>query len=116
MADKLQITSIKFYKPQKPMGSIMAICDIVLNEAIAIRDIRVIDGSKGVFVGFPQRKAGDRWRPIVFPINADVRKYATGLILGEFEKFKATEGNDDNSTVSSVKSSSSFNSDDDLPF
>lgn len=59
-------------------GSIKAICDVTIDDAIAIHGVKLIEGQNGRFVSMPS----DKWKnaqgevkhtDIVHPVNADTR-------------------------------------------
>jgi stage V sporulation protein G len=59
--DGLVITSVYVKLADEPgERRLRAFCTVVLNDAVAIHDLRVIEGSKGPFVAMPSRKVCDR--------------------------------------------------------
>ena len=41
-------------------GKLKAVASIVIDDAFAIHDIKIIDGNEGVFVAMPSRKTPDK--------------------------------------------------------
>lgn len=70
-----------------------AIVSITLDEEFVIHDMKIIEGEKGLFIAMPSRRAGDgEYRDIAHPINSDTREKIQKIILEEYEKVLALEG------------------------
>ncbi len=55
-------------------GKMRAIVSITLNDCFAVHDVRVIEGSNGLFVAMPsKRNPNGEFRDIAHPINASTR-------------------------------------------
>lgn len=55
-------------------GKMRAIVSITLNDCFAVHDVRVIEGSNGLFVAMPsKRNPNGEFRDIAHPINANTR-------------------------------------------
>lgn len=82
-------------------GKIKAFANIklIINniECFLITGIKVIDGKNGLFVTMPNRKIGEEYKDIAFPITKDFREELYNEILGEYDKTKqkAIEVEDD---------------------
>jgi len=86
-----EITEIRIRKFDSPKSKIKAFVDITINNSLAIKNLKVIDGSKGLFLSMPSTKNKEGgFDDIVFPINNEARKYMTDTILKEY---KSNEGN-----------------------
>ena len=83
----MEITSVTVRKFEKEGNRMKGIATIVIDNAIAIHDIRIIEGDNGLFIAMPSKKtaAGD-YRDIAHPINSDVRTSFQKTILEEYEK------------------------------
>ena len=63
------------------------IAEILLDDMIAIHDIRIIEGENGLFVAMPSRKtATGGYRDIAHPISSECRKMFEDAILEEYNK------------------------------
>ena len=63
------------------------IASVLLDDAFAIHDIRIIEGDNGLFIAMPSRKtATGEYRDVCHPINPDVRGEFTEAIIGEENK------------------------------
>jgi stage V sporulation protein G len=63
------------------------IATVVIDNAFAIHDIRIIEGDNGLFIAMPSRKtATGEYKDIAHPINTDVRTMFQNVILEEYQK------------------------------
>ena len=83
----MKVTSVKVKKIEKENSRMKGIASILLDDIIAIHDIRIISGDNGLFVAMPSRKtaAGD-YRDIVHPISPEGREMIEKAILAEYNK------------------------------
>ena len=83
----MKVTSVKVKKIEKENSRMKGIASILLDDMIAIHDIRIISGDNGLFVAMPSRKtpSGD-YRDIVHPISQDARNIVESAILEEYNK------------------------------
>ena len=82
----MEITEVKVY-PAKESGRLKAYATIVFDESFIIRDLKVIEGTKGYFVSMPSRKRKDgTFRDIVHPLNSDTRSSIENMVIEEFKK------------------------------
>ncbi len=85
----MEITDIQIRLVTKATetGKLKAVASIVIDEAFAIHDIKIIDGKDGVFIAMPSRKTPDgTFRDIAHPINTETRTMVCGKILEAFKK------------------------------
>ena len=81
----IQVTKVNIYNTEN-LGEVKAIASIVLNDAIAINNIKIINGRNGLFIGMPSRKnSNGEFKDIVYPINAETREIIQAAILKEYE-------------------------------
>ncbi len=67
-------------------GIIKANASVNVNGAIAIRGVKVIEGSNGLFVSMPSYKSGDSFKDICFPITTECREKLTKAVLEAYEQ------------------------------
>ena len=68
-------------------GSTKAFASVTVDDLIAIRGIRVIDGEKGLFVAMPQSKDREgNYHDIAFPVSGDLRKAMNKAVLDEYKE------------------------------
>lgn len=80
----MEITEIKVY-PVKDSGRLKAYATMVFDDCFIIRDLKVIEGDKGLFVSMPSRRRKDGFRDIVHPLNSSTRTEIEDRIIAEYE-------------------------------
>lgn len=87
----MKITEVKVY-PARKNGRLKAYATIVFDNSFIIRDLKIIEGDKGLFVSMPSRRRKDgTFRDIVHPLNVETRKIIEDLVIAEYMKVKDTE-------------------------
>ena len=83
----MEITSVKIRKFEREGSRMKGFASVVVDNAIAIHDIRIIEGEKGLFIAMPSKKTptGD-YRDIAHPINPEVRSMFEEAILKAYEE------------------------------
>ena len=81
----MEITDVRINRNVNE-GSLKALATVVIDNAIAIHNIKIIDGAKGMFIAMPSKKTDQGFIDFVHPINADTRKLMQDTILAEFNK------------------------------
>ena len=78
---------VRVYPIDEPKGNTMAFASVAVDDLIAIRGIRVIEGEKGLFVSMPQslNTKTNEFSDIAFPLTAELRAEMTAAILDEYE-------------------------------
>ena len=83
----MKVTSVKVKKIEKENSRMKGIAEILIDDMIAIHDIRIILGDNGLFVAMPSRKtATGGYRDIAHPISSECRKMFEDAILEEYNK------------------------------
>lgn len=83
----MKVTDIQIRKVEKENSKLVGVATIVLNESIAIHDIKIINGEKGLFIAMPNRKSADgKYRDVVHPINQETRTMFEEAIIEEYNK------------------------------
>ena len=83
----MKVTSVNVKKIEKENSRMKGIAEILLDDMIAIHDIRIISGDNGLFIAMPSRKTptGD-YRDIVHPISQEARDIIEKAIVEEYNK------------------------------
>jgi stage V sporulation protein G len=86
MTTELEITVVKMHKT--PDNSrIKAFVDIVINDAILIKGLRVVDGVNGLFVSMPSELGkNERWYERVRCLNEDLKGIIAKKVLQAYEE------------------------------
>ena len=86
----MRITEVTVY-PSLENGKLKAYATIVFENAFIVRDLKVIEGVKGLFVSMPSRKRKDgTFRDIVHPLNSEMRIAIEESIIKEYNKIIVT--------------------------
>ncbi len=81
----MKITSVKVRKIEKEGSRMKGIASVVIDDAFAVKDIRVIEGENGLFIAMPSRKyPNGEYRDVAHPINADTRTLFEKAIIEEY--------------------------------
>lgn len=87
----MRITSIEIRKI-KNAGTIKAVASIVLDDAICINRIEIVERRDGMFISFPIRRNREgRIFNIAHPINSEIREKIQKAIIQEYKE-KCSEG------------------------
>lgn len=71
----------------RPSGSIRGIASVNLNDCFAIRNVKIIDSSKGLFASMPSYKAGNgEYKDICFPITAAFRQQFNDAVINAYHQ------------------------------
>ena len=73
----MKITSVKVRKIEKEESRMKGIASVVIDDCFAIKDIRIIEGEKGLFIAMPSRD-------VAHPINAETRAMFEDAIIEEY--------------------------------
>ncbi len=82
----MKITKVTVKKEESKENSrLVGYAVVELDDMFVVRDIRIINGEKGLFVAMPSRKGSDgKYKDICHPINQESRAIFTDAILNEF--------------------------------
>ncbi len=87
----MRITEVKVY-PATESGRLKAYATIVFENCFIVRDLKVIEGHKGLFVSMPSRRRKDgSFRDIVHPLNSEMRKTIEDTVINEYSKTASQE-------------------------
>ena len=82
----MKITNISI-KKLNDEDSLKGYATIFIDNCLAIHNIKIIDGKKGLFIAFPSQKGSNgKWYDIVHPITQDFRDLISEEILTEYRK------------------------------
>lgn len=87
--DCLAVTQVQVFpfKETATMGHVKALAQVVLNDQIVIRGLRVMEGDNGLFVGYPLDPffKGEELRSLVFPITRALREHIENCVLEKYQ-------------------------------
>lgn len=71
----------------RPEGSIRAYASVNLNDCFAIRNVKVMDSTKGLFVAMPSYKAGNgEYKDICFPVSKEFREQLNNAVIEAYKQ------------------------------
>lgn len=86
----LKVTSVQVFpfKEGINMGHFKAIVNVVLNDQLLLRGLRVMDGESGMFVGYPfdPFRKMDECGNIFFPLTAELRDEIEKRVLEKYDE------------------------------
>lgn len=62
-------------------SAIKAFASVTVNDEFAIKNIKVIESDKGLFVAMPSRKSGNEYSDVVFPITKEAREQLNNAVI-----------------------------------
>ena len=78
---------VRVYPIAEPQNGLKAFASVSIDDLVAIRSVRVVEGEKGLEVKMPQsqNKKTNEFHDIAYPINGDLRKLLNIAILDEYK-------------------------------
>lgn len=71
----------------RPEGSVRAYASVNLNDCFAIRNVKVMDSTKGLFVAMPSYKAGNgEYKDICFPVTKEFREQLNNAVIDAYKQ------------------------------
>ncbi len=84
----MDITDVKVFTVDE--DKLRAYVTITLDGCFVVRDLKVINGTTGLFVAMPAKKRKDgTYKDIAHPLNAEMRDKMEKIVLAEYEKVRA---------------------------
>lgn len=81
----MEITEVKVYPAKE--GKLKAYATMVLDNCFIIRDLKIIESSKGLFVSMPSRRKKDgSFKDVAHPLNSETRTMIEERIIEEYNK------------------------------
>ena len=83
----MKITNVSIRKSDREDSRMKAIASVLFDDEFAVHDIRIIEGTKGLFIAMPSRKTSTGgYKDIAHPISQEVRTMFEKEILDAYEK------------------------------
>lgn len=71
----------------RPDGNVRAYASVNLNDCFAIRNVKVVDSSKGLFIAMPSYKAGNgEYKDICFPVTKEFREQLNNAVIDAYHQ------------------------------
>lgn len=80
------ITEVRIF-PKDNLGKTLAFANITIMDQFVVKNLRVVKGDKGIFIGMPSnKKKNGEYVDIFFPITQDAREKITQIIVDKYEE------------------------------
>lgn len=64
-----------------------AVASVVLDDCFLIKNVRVVDGAKGMFISMPSRRnVNGEFNELCFPLTAELRRELSDIVLQAYEE------------------------------
>jgi stage V sporulation protein G len=87
--DCLAVTQVRVFpfKDSVNLGHVKALAEIVLNDQLVVRGLRVMEGLNGLFVSYPLDPffKGEEFRTICNPISRHLREHIENCVLERYQ-------------------------------
>lgn len=81
----MDITDVRIFPVNEP--KLKAYVTITLDSCFVVRDLKVIEGTDGLFIAMPSKKRKDgTYKDIAHPLNAEMRARMERAILDEYDR------------------------------
>ncbi len=85
----MKITDIRIRLVTKDDSKLKAVASFTIDDVFVVHDVKVIEGSNGLFIQMPSRKdPNGEYRDIVHPLNTPTREQISSEILAAYDKEK----------------------------
>lgn len=83
----MKISEVRIRKVEKEDSKLKAIASVTIDDCFVIHDIKIIDGTEGLFIAMPSRKTKEgEYKDIAHPINLETRKAMSDCVLEAYKK------------------------------
>ncbi len=81
----MKITEVKVYPVNE--DKLKAYVSITIENSFVVRDLKIIQGTSGLFIAMPSKKRKDgQFRDIAHPLNQETRAHLEDLVFEAYEK------------------------------
>jgi len=81
----MDVTEVKVFPVEE--DKLKAYVTITFDNCFVVRDLKVIDGNKGLFVAMPSKKRKDgTYRDMAHPLNNETRHMIESRVLEEYRR------------------------------
>jgi stage V sporulation protein G len=88
----MNITDVKINKLDNDKTK--ALVSVTFDNCFVITGLKIMEGSKGLFIAMPSRKLGDgTYKDIAFPITKEFREELTQTIFMKYDEIESQQQN-----------------------
>ncbi len=81
----MEITEVRVFPVDEP--KLKAYVTITIDHCFVVRDLKVIEGTSGLFVAMPSKRRKDgTFKDIAHPLNAETRDRMEQAVLDEYDR------------------------------
>lgn len=82
----MNITDVRIRKINQE-GRMKAIVSVTFDNAFVVHDVKIVEGTNGLFVAMPSRKTPEgEFRDIAHPISANAREIIQSAVLKAYQE------------------------------
>lgn len=82
----MKITDVRVRKVLAE-GKLKAVASVTFDDEFVVHDIKIIEGTSGLFIAMPSRKAQDgEYKDIAHPIKTEMREALSKEIFARYEQ------------------------------
>ena len=82
----ITITDVKIRMVNAENSKLRAVASIIIDDCLALHDIKIIEGNDGEFIAMPSRKTPNgEFKDIAHPINTETRELMRDVILKAYK-------------------------------
>lgn len=80
----MEITAVRVYRLSNG-GKLKALASVTFDDAFVVHQIRIVEGSSGLFVAMPVRRTpGGTYRDLAHPVSASFRERLQEAVLAAY--------------------------------
>ena len=81
----MKISDVRIRFVKKEDSKLKAVASITIDDCFVVHDIKVIEGSEGVFIAMPSRRTSEgEFKDIAHPLNTETREALKNAILAAY--------------------------------
>ena len=86
----LKISDVRIRFVKKEDSKLKAVASITIDDCFVVHDIKVIEGTEGVFIAMPSRRTSEgEFKDIAHPLNTETREALKNAILTAYDEESA---------------------------
>jgi stage V sporulation protein G len=90
--DAMEISDVRVY-PQEGRKNLRGFASLTLDGSFAVRDLKIVEGERGLFVAMPARKdSRGRYHDVAYPVTKEFYAAVQSRVLGAYRE--AAKGRD----------------------
>ena len=83
----MNISEVRIRLVKKDDSKLKAVASITIDDCFVVHDIKVIDGTDGLFIAMPSRKTNEgEFKDIAHPLNTETREELKNVILSAYNE------------------------------